>query len=378
MPSLLVLGGLVLGALLFLIMNKKVNYDGVKFNMLTVLEDGKGLYEGKQKRRSVVCKCDCGNTKEILLRQIIRNNQKSCGCLAPPKTEVSPGDSFGLWTVISETGGYFKEGKKLDRAFEVECVCGKHKEVSLQSLKTGTSKSCGCQGRIREEKIKKEKVIPTDTEEEQWKQSINYPKYYISTLGRLFHYESQAYTKRKHLHELKGGEKSIKVMIEMYLTFIGEYDDSYLRVCGDLNINSLYLHYNAKIRSRFNSVYRLINYRCYDTVCPSYISYGAKGIKTEGSFKTLEGFLDWVLSQGIRGDEKLEIDRIDSTKGYYPENCRFITKEENILRSLDLSEEDVRFIRSDSFDWSLHRSNYSCSDITLNNIIEHKTFRGII
>ena len=43
MPSLLVLGGLVLRALLFLIMNEKVNYDGVKFGMLTVLEDGKGL-----------------------------------------------------------------------------------------------------------------------------------------------------------------------------------------------------------------------------------------------------------------------------------------------------------------------------------------------
>ena len=91
----------------------------------------------------------------------------------------------------------------------------------------------------------------------------------------------------------------------------------------------------------------------------------AKGIKTEG-------FLDWVW------DEKLEIDRIDSTKGYYPENCRFITKEENILRGLNLSEEDVRFIRSDSFDWNLHRSKYNCSDITLNNIIEYKTFKGVV
>lgn len=359
-------------------MNEKVNYDGVKFGMLTVLEDGNGLYEGKQKRRSVVCKCDCGNTKEILLRQIIRNNQKSCGCLAPTKTEVSPGDSFGLWKVIRETDGYFKDGKKLDRAFEVECVCGKHKEVSLQSLKTGASKSCGCQGKIREEKIKKEKIIPTDTEEEQWKQSINYPKYYISTLGRLFHYESQVYIQAKDKHEVRKDKKHICIRTEMYLTFIGEYDNSYLRVCGDLNINSLYLQYVQKIKNKFYNIYRAMNKRCFDTTCSSYPTYGAKGIKTEGSFKTLEGFLDWVLSQGIKGNEKLEIDRIDPTKGYYPENCRFITKEENILRSLNLSEEDVRFIRSNSFDWNLHREKYNCSDYTLNNIIEYKTFKGVV
>ena len=163
-------------------MNEKENYDGVKFGMLTVLEDGKGLYEGKQKRRSVVCKCDCGNTKEVILKSIKVGKLKSCGCLTTIKTEVSLGDPFGLWTVIRETDGYFKDGKKLDRAFLCRCVCGKQKEVKLQSLKRGESKSCGCQGKIREEKIKKEKIIPTDTEEEQWKQSVNYPKYYISTL----------------------------------------------------------------------------------------------------------------------------------------------------------------------------------------------------
>ena len=148
-------------------MNEKVNYDGTKFGILTVLEDGKCLYEGKKKRRSVVCKCDCGNTKEVILKYIKSSKLKSCGCLTAIKTEVTSGDSFGLWTVIKETDGYFKNGKKLDRAFEVECVCGKHKEVSLQSLKTGTSKSCGCQGRIREEKIKKEKVIHEESIEVQ-------------------------------------------------------------------------------------------------------------------------------------------------------------------------------------------------------------------
>ena len=79
-----------------------------------------------------------------------------------------------------------------------------------------------------------------------------------------------------------------------------------------------------------------------------------------------------------KGKIKLDLDGLDSSKGYYPENCQFITKEENILKTLNLSENDVRFIRSDSFDWDVHRDNYNCSDYTLKNIIEYKTFRGVV
>ena len=70
----------------------------------------------------------------------------------------------------------------------------------------------------------------------------------------------------------------------------------------------------------------------------------------------------------------LEIDREDSTKGYYPENCRFITKYENILRSLNLSMDDLHFIRGEEFKWESHRGNYKCTDKTLKNILEYKSF----
>ena len=359
-------------------MNEKINYDGVKFGMLTILRDGDGLYEGKRKRRSVICKCDCGNDKEILLRQLIKGKQKSCGCLALKRTEFEVGEKISFWTVVRPDAEVYisPKGDKMTTC-EVQCVCGKISVVTKQSLKSGCSNSCGCRGIARQEKIKKEKIIPTDTKEEQWKQSINYPEYYISTLGRLFHYESQMYTKTKNIHEIKG-KQNIHLKNEMYLTFIGDFDDSYLKVYGGLSLNSLYLHFAPKIRSKYCSIYVLMKYRCNDKNCPSYPTYGAKGIKIEGAFKTLEGFLDWVKDQGIKGDEKLELDRIDSSKGYYPENCQFISKEENILKSLNLSENDVRFIRSDSFDWNLHRDNYNCSDYTLKNIIEYKTFKGVV
>lgn len=356
-------------------MNEKINYDGVKFGMLTVLRDGNGLYEGKKKVRSVVCKCDCGKEREIHLRQIQRGKQKSCGCLGIPKTEVNPGDKFNFWTVVNEVENYISPTGEKARHILVECVCGVRKSVNLQSLKKSQSKSCSCRGIIREEKIKKEKIKPTDTEEEQWKQSINYPQYYISTIGRLFHYNSQNLISAKHKHE--GCKALINIKNEMYETFIGEWDKMLYTVIGDLNLSTLRLLESKSSRfKKLQGVYSGMKTRCNDSNNKSFITYGAKGIKVEEGFDTFIKFFDWSINNGYKAG--LEIDRMDSKKGYSPENCRYITKEANTLHSLNLTVEDVRFMRSEDFNWDLHRSNYKCSDYTLKNILEYNTFKNLV
>ena len=52
-------------------------YIGKKFNRLTILEKD---YSHKSKRTFVCCKCDCGETKSLLLQNIINETTKSCGC----------------------------------------------------------------------------------------------------------------------------------------------------------------------------------------------------------------------------------------------------------------------------------------------------------
>lgn len=44
--------------------------------------------------------------------------------------------------------------------------------------------------------------------------------------------------------------------------------------------------------------------------------------------KSFKKFKEWALSVGYR--EGLQIDRINNAKGYYPQNCRFVTQEENL------------------------------------------------
>ena len=68
--------------------------------------------------------------------------------------------------------------------------------------------------------------------------------------------------------------------------------------------------------------------RCYNPNHVTYKYYGAKGITVTDEWRSFENFLKDMGERPF----KYQIDRIDATKGYYKENCRWISKKENTKR----------------------------------------------
>jgi len=72
--------------------------------------------------------------------------------------------------------------------------------------------------------------------------------------------------------------------------------------------------------------------RCENLNSKDYKNWGGRGILVCPEWrKDFSVFRKWALGHGYK--DNLTIDRISNDKGYSPENCQFITKSENSLKS---------------------------------------------
>jgi len=76
--------------------------------------------------------------------------------------------------------------------------------------------------------------------------------------------------------------------------------------------------------SREYGIWDTMRKRCLKPNMPSYKYYGAKGVTVCEKWMKFEGFFD-----DMGHSNGLCLDRIDNTKGYEKENCRWVTHKEN-------------------------------------------------
>lgn len=83
-------------------------------------------------------------------------------------------------------------------------------------------------------------------------------------------------------------------------------------------------------------IYRSIMSRCYNTKSVMYRTYGANGIKVCDEWHDIETFRKWCKQNGYA--KELRLERIDSSRDYCPDNCRFGTsyclKEKSVAQAV--------------------------------------------
>lgn len=126
-----------------------------------------------------------------------------------------------------------------------------------------------------------------------------------------------------------------------------EFDRLYTRIKGDVICK-----HKRWDNERIHYIFRGMKRRCYVESCPSYKSYGAKGIKIcDEWMKNPPLFEKWSLENGYADD--LSIDRIDPTKDYCPENCRWIPIHENSSNKSTTRHIEVDGVTKNGNEWSI-------------------------
>lgn len=92
--------------------------------------------------------------------------------------------------------------------------------------------------------------------------------------------------------------------------------------------NNIKHHTNDLSKTRLYRIYKNMISRCYNKKNKDYKFYGSKEIKMcDAWLNDFKLFYNWAMGNGYQ--DNLTIDRINNNGNYEPNNCRWITQEEN-------------------------------------------------
>ncbi len=108
------------------------------------------------------------------------------------------------------------------------------------------------------------------------------------------------------------------------------------RSCGCIRKNS---NHTPRKKDRLYVIWSGMKGRCYNAGNSSSKWYLEKGITVCEEWKNnFSAFKEWALDNGYdysKSRKEQQIDRIDNSKGYSPDNCRFVSSAENSRNKSD-------------------------------------------
>lgn len=221
-----------------------------------------------------------------------------------PKRKDITGQKFGKLTAIKP----LYSNTKNSIVWECICDCGNVFECAISKLTSGNTKSCGCG--------KKDAVHKRLTD-------ITGNRY-----NRLVVLE-YAYT--------KGQARYWKCQCDCgNITYTSSncLSTGHTKSCGCANREPTVQTHGLSKQTPLYFVWKELRHRCSNKNHKQYKNYGARGIKVCSEWEDFEVFYDWSVKNGYteeklpNGKNKWTIDRIDVNGDYEPNNCRFVTNEE--------------------------------------------------
>lgn len=100
--------------------------------------------------------------------------------------------------------------------------------------------------------------------------------------------------------------------------------------------------------------------RCENPNSDGFAGYGARGISVCERWKTFENF---AADMGERPSPSHSIDRLDNDKGYSPDNCRWATKQEQVLNTRWSMAKRQRIIMKAGHDFLAKETKMKASDL---------------
>lgn len=334
---------------------------GEKYNRFTIVEMLGYKTRGKKKEKIVRAQCVCGNFREGEYRDFKRGKRKSCGCINEEnKIKFNDGDKFGFWTVISEVDPYISAQGEKSRRVKCICICGKEKDVVLQTLVSKKSNSCGCKGIA---KIELPEIVKPTIEEinknmyKDWKVESYIKKY--NSKGNVFEIANI---------ECKCGDKKQ----------IRYNPIDYQKECRKCKSIELTQKTKSPEYKSLRGRYKAMKARCYNPNHKDYKTYGERGITVCDEWKNnFSNFYNWAISNGYK--KELQLDRADNDGNYTPDNCQFISQRENSRKTTrtKFTMEDAYEIREGKFAEMSNKEValvFDCIPETIRSIRNFKTW----
>lgn len=115
-----------------------------------------------------------------------------------------------------------------------------------------------------------------------------------------------------------GGERVVNV---------GHFNTGKIKSCGCHVVRHGHSGSKGEAKSREYVSYHNMISRCHKSTNKRYADYGGKGIEVCERWR--DSFVNFIEDMGECPDG-YQIDRIDNSKGYSPDNCRWVSPKQNV------------------------------------------------